>query len=194
VAGQKVIKVGLDFDGVLTYNPFRVARVLIAFFKHRILKIKKLGFFVPKNGWQKLIYYLIIILPSAFPANGSALLKSMSGSSKYKFYLLTGRFDFTLNITHGWLKFYKLHTLFKKIYINENNEQPHVFKNRVIRIEKLDYYIEDNWDIVRSLKGSGVKAEIMWIYNILDAGRDYRQKFPFLKKALEKIGKNENSV
>jgi hypothetical protein len=103
VTSKRIIKVGLDFDGVVTYNPFRVARLAISFIKHKILGIKRVGFFVPKNPWQKLFYYLIIVIPSAFPADGVMFLKKLAESDKFEFYLITGRFNF-VKMTPAWLK------------------------------------------------------------------------------------------
>lgn len=187
---KRIIKVGLDFDGVITYNPFRVARLAIAFLKHQILGIKKIGFFVPKNPWQRLLYYLIIVIPSAFPANGVTFLKKLTQSDKFEFFLITGRFNFVKNDTMAWLKYYGLDKVFKKIYVNNKNEQPHEFKKRIISLEKFDYFIEDNWDIVNFLNTQKVSAKIYWVYNIFDAFRKYQNKFPHLNKALEYI-KNE---
>jgi hypothetical protein len=117
VKPRKIIKVGLDFDGVVTYNPMRVARVLVAYIKHRVLKIKKLGFFTPKNRWQNLIYEMAVVWPSIFPANGVRLLKKMAETKNYNFYLITGRYSLVENNTYTWLKNHGLDKTFKKIYI-----------------------------------------------------------------------------
>ena len=193
MTGQKIIKIGLDFDGVVTYNPLRIARLGVSFLKHKVLKIKKLGFFEPKNRWQRCVYYLGVVTPSIFPATGINLLKSLSKSPRYEFYLLTGRYGFTKDKTYRWLKRYNLVAVFKKIYINEKGEQPHLYKERVINSNRFNYFVEDNLDIVRDLNSRGVKTRILWIYNILDSSRKYPDKFPNLEKALENIAANENT-
>lgn len=190
---KRVVRIGLDFDGVVTYNPMRIARLVVSFFKHKVLKIRKLGFFVPKNEWQKWFYRMGIVWPSFCPARGTRLLKILAKSSKYQFYLLSGRYGFTKNETYRWLKKYRLADEFKTIFMNENNEQPHRFKEKIIKREKFDYFIEDNLDIVRDLNNKSIKTEVYWIYNILDGWRDYQEKFPYLEKALEKIVSNENT-
>lgn len=186
------MRVALDFDGVVTYNPLRVARLTVSFFKHRILRIKKLGFFFPRNRWQRWTYYLGIVIPSWYPAAGLPLLKRMARSSRYEFYLLTGRYGFVKKDTLRWLEKYDIKNVFKQIYINEKDEQPHNFKMRVISEGHFDYYIEDNLDIVRDLNSRRINTKVVWIYNILDGWRDYKFKFPYLEKALEYI--HENSI
>ena len=148
---------------------------------------------MPKNHWQRLIYKVGIIWPSFWPAKGIELLQTLAKLPKYEFFLLTGRYNFTRTETYGWLEKNKLAGVFKKIYLNENNQQPHVFKKEVIQKIKLDYYVEDNLDIVRDLKSKGLQTKIYWIYNISDSFRPYPDRFPHLEKALEKIASNEST-
>jgi len=189
---KKTLRIGVDFDGVVAYNPFRVIRAPIAFVKENILGIKKLRFFIPKNWWQQIIW-TIIHESSILPANGVGLLRETAKKNQVELYLITARFDCLKENTYRWIKKYGLESLFKEILINENYEQPHVFKERVIKEKNLDYYIEDNWDIVTSVKGK-TKTKVFWIYNFLDSGRKYEYKFPYLKRALEKIRKDERLV
>jgi len=183
---KEITLIGVDFDGVITQNPLRAARVLIAILKHRILRIKKLSFFVPKGRWQRMVYFCGVIAPNIWPAKGISLLKDMAESENYNFILVTGRYGFVEKQTKDWIKKYQLSSSFKKIYINSKQEQPHEFKKRIIQEEKFDYYIEDNWDIVNRLSAS-VKTKIYWIYNFLDKTRVYKFKFPTLESALKQI-------
>jgi hypothetical protein len=50
----------------------------------------------------------------------------------------------------------------------------------------LDYFIEDNFDIVDYL-GRETKAKVLWVYNFMDRNYQYKNKFPTLRKALEKV-------
>ncbi len=190
---RKLIRVGVDFDGVVTQNPLRAARAIIAGVKHRILGIKKLSFFVPKGKWQKLVYYAGVVAPSLWPAKGIDLLKEMAGSGKYKFVLVTGRYKFVKKQTYDWIKKYNIDKTFEKIYINEEQEQPHDYKKRIIANEAFDYYIEDNWDIVQKLCSSS-STKVFWIYNFLDKGREYSCKFSSLEKALAQIRRENEDI
>jgi hypothetical protein len=186
------ILIGVDFDGVITQNPLRAARVLVAIIKHRILRKRKLSFFVPKGKIQRMIYYIGVIAPNIWPADGIDLLKAMSKTGDYTFVLVTGRYGFVERQTIDWIKKYGLVSSFQKIFINVHQEQPHEFKKRIISKEKFDYYIEDNWDIVRKLTDTS-KTKIFWISNFLDMRRSYLYKFSSLKLALKQI-KDENEV
>lgn len=188
---KKILRIGLDFDGVVAYNPFRVVRAPWAFFKRHILGVKKLTFFYPKNSWQRLMW-IIVHESSVFPADGVELLRELVKSKKIEVFLITGRFKFLNEDLHQWLGKYHLESLFKNIYVNVGNEQPHLFKEKMLKKLKLVIFVEDNLDIVEYLDGR-TSTKIYWIYNITDHFHPYRYKFPFLKRALEALPlKNKN--
>ena len=186
---NKIIKLGLDFDGVLAYNPFRLARYPIAYFKQHILGIKRLSFFYPKNSWQKYLW-ILVHESSVFPAKGAAILRHLVERKKVEAHLITARFNFLDNHLYRWLEKYQMRDLFKSININKKDQQPHIFKSEMLERLKLDFYIEDNLDIVKYLNSKSRslgKTEIYWIYNLIDRNYPYKNKFPYLQKALEKI-------
>ncbi len=191
------IRVGLDFDGVVAYNPLRIVRWPIAYFKRQILGINKLSFFYPQANWQKYIWK-ILHESSIFPAKGTGLLKKLVKQGNIEVHLVTARYSFLDDHLYQWLEKYHLRKLFKTINLNKQDEQPHLFKEKMVRKYRLDYFVEDNWDIVKYLnsqpKAGRPLAEkqdvkIYWIYNILDRGTVYSYKFPYLEKALEQIVK-----
>lgn len=190
---KKVLKVGLDFDGVVAYNPFRLIRTFISFFKKDVLGIKKLSFWYPTARWQQ-IFWIIIHESSIFPAKGVELLEKLVKEGKIEAHLVTARYSFLDDHLFNWLKKYRITHLFKTVTLNKKDEQPHLFKEKMIEDHKLDFYIEDNLDIVKYLhtrqETAGMQhTKIYWIYNILDHFVEYPHKFPYLEKALEEIVK-----
>jgi hypothetical protein len=199
---NKIIRVGFDFDGVIAYNPFRVARSFVSFIKKEIYGIKKLNFWYPEKKWQQ-IFWIIVHESSVFPSKGSGLLKKLTKEGIIEAHLITARYSFLDHSLNRWLKRFGLYKLFKTININKDNEQPHLFKQKMLAKYKLDYFIEDNWDIVNFLskkptthnlpyyaKASRSKqptTKIFWIYNLMDKGVEYPYKYPYLERALENI-------
>jgi hypothetical protein len=187
---KKVIRVGFDFDGVVAYNPFRVARAIVSFVKKNIFGVRKLKFWYPKNRLEQL-YWIIVHESSAFPANGTKLMKMLAKEGEIEAHLITGRYSFLDHSLNRWLKRFRLFSCFTTINLNEKDEQPHLFKERKIKELKLNYFIEDNWDIVHYLeqrtKNKELSTKIYWIYNILDKGIECKNKFPYLGKALQSI-------
>ena len=183
---MKKIIVGLDFDGVVAYNPARLARLPIAVIKRYILGIDKVSFFVPKTPLQRSLWALAHE-SSMFPARGAAMLRKMTREHVIEAHLVTSRFAFLEPNLHRFLTRWNLLDCFTSITLNTREEQAHTYKERIIREKKFDYYVEDNWDIVSHLQRKHLKTEIHWIYNILDRGRRYPRKHPYLEQALAAI-------
>lgn len=185
---RKKIVIGLDFDGVVAYNPARVARLPIALFKKHILGVTKVSFFVPRTPLER-FFWSLVHESSVFPAYGTGFLKTLVKEVAIEAHLVTGRFGFLEENLKRFLNRWNLRDCFKTITINTNEEQPHLFKELLIKRLHFDYYIEDNWDIVEYLSKKKLATKILWIYNILDRGREYPHKYPYLEKALLDIVK-----
>lgn len=182
---KKIIRVGLDFDGVVAYNPFRIVRAPISLVKRNLLGIKKLSFIYPRRKWQQIIW-TILHESSVYPAKGVDYLRILVQDKAIEAHIITARYSFLDNHLYKWLDKYRLRKLFKTINLNKNDEQPHLFKEKLIKKYDLDIFVEDNLDIVKYLHGKG-KTKIYWIYNILDRNYPHPKKFPYLGKALEDI-------
>lgn len=183
---MKKIAVGLDFDGVVAYNPARLMRLPVSFVKTQVLGVTGTSFFVPKTDWQRTLWALAHET-SMVPALGAGYLRELVRAKRIEAHLVTARFGFLERSLMRFLKRWDLTDVFETITLNTEEEQPHLFKERIIRSTRFAYYIEDNWDIVEHLNHQRVRTEIHWIYNLFDRGRAYGHKHPYLKKALEAI-------
>lgn len=189
---KQILKVGFDLDGVLLYNPARIARPIIVFLKKIFLKKEVDKFHYPKTKIQKLIW-LIFHKVVFGPAFGYDELKKLTTSKKIKAYIITGRNESLKNDFKEWLIKLEAGKFFSGSYFNDKNEQPFLFKERMIKKLKLDLYVEDNWDIVSYLNSIKNKSErnskikIYWIYNIFDRLKKFPNKFPNLDSVVKKI-------
>lgn len=183
---KKKIIVGLDFDGVVAYNPARLARLPIALIKRHILGENKISFFVPKTPLQKSLWALAHE-SSLFPARGATLLRKLTREGIIEAHLVTSRYPFLEPNLYQFLRRWNLLDCFSSVTLNTKEEQAHKYKERVLRAKKFDYFVEDNWDIVSHLHDSHLTTEVHWIYNILDRNRVYPWKHPYLEHALETI-------
>ena len=189
---NKVLKVGFDLDGVLLYNPVRIFRPIIYFIKKYILKRKTNQFYYPKNKLEQLIW-LFLHKSSLFPAPGVEEIKQLIKEKKIKAYVISARYESLKEDFLFWKKKIDPENLFSSWYYNEKNDQPHLYKEKMIKKLNLDIFVEDNWDIVKYLKTqnsklkSGKKTKIFWIYNLLDRNIKYWYKFSSLKEVIKKI-------
>ena len=163
---KRIIRVGFDFDGVIAYNPFRVIRLPVSLVKRHFFGEKKLHFWYPEKKWQQ-IFWILLHESSVFPARGISLLKKLIESEVIEAHLITARYSFLDHQLYRWLNRNKLRKSFNTINLNTKDEQPHLFKERLLKKHRLDFFIEDNLDIVKHLHKKN-STRIFWIYNILD--------------------------
>ena len=204
---RNIPRVGFDFDGVVAYNPLRVFRRPVMMVAKLFRREKEsLHFPYPKSSLVKW-FWERAHRTSFFPSRGFSRLRELLGRGDIEGYIITGRYAFLNDELYDWLRHNKVDGLFKHIYVNMNDEQPHLFKERMIKKLNLDYFVEDNWDIVQYLnskfkikssrqitnsnvqnsKQNGEHIEIHWIYNILDKFNTYPHKHPYLESFLNEI-------
>jgi len=182
---KKPLKVGFDLDGVLLYNPVRIARKPVSLIKKIFLPSRRQKFIIPQNWFSKIIWEALH-LSSLFVADGFYDIERLVKEKKIQAYIITARYNFLQNNTEKWLSRLNKKRIFTSMLINKGNEQPHLFKKRLVDKLGLDIFVEDNFDIVSHLRTSD-KTKIFWIYNVLDRYIDHNYKFPNLKKAVAKL-------
>lgn len=180
---RKPIVVGFDFDGVIAYNPARVARSPISFIKAHVFGVHTVKFFVPKNAFER-AFWSLAHETSMFPSLGITHLKRLVREGRIEAHLVTSRFGFLEPNLKRFLVRWGLDNTFTSVTMNHHEEQPHLFKERIIRSKKFAYYVEDNWDIVSYLGTKRLPTEIHWIYNIFDRNKVYPYKYPYLEQSL----------
>lgn len=181
---KKIIKVGFDLDGVILYNPVRIFRYFITdFFKQKIKKTKEKIFYIPKNPLEK--FFWLLLHKTSFMINpGYDDLKKLLKTKKFRFYLITGRYSFLKKDLDYWLKKIDGEKIFQKCFYNKNDLQPPLFKSKLINKLKLDFYVEDNFDIVEILNKK-TKTKILWLTNIIDKNISYPLKYLSLKEVVQ---------
>jgi len=182
---KKILRVGFDLDGVLLYNPARLARMPVATFKHLFFPARERKFFIPRSFWAEKIWSLAH-LSSLFIASGFDDLETLLKKDGIEAYVITARFNFLQNNANSWFKKLNRNNVFKQLYVNTHNQQPHFYKEKLTNQLKLDIFVDDNYDIVRYLSKK-TKADIFWIYNLLDWPINYPHKFSSLKGVVNKI-------
>jgi len=184
---NKVLKVGFDLDGVLLYNPARIFRPIIYFLKKYILKRRTDQFYYPKTKLEQLIW-LFLHKSSLFPAPGIEKIKELIKKKKIKAYVISARYESLKEDFLFWKKKIDPKNIFAGWYYNEKNDQPHLYKKKMIKKLGLDIFVEDNWDIAKYLK-TIKKTKVFWIYNLLDRGIKYQYKFKNLKEIISFLKK-----
>ncbi len=185
---NKPLKIGFDLDGVLLYNPTRIARPIIYFLKKYFLKRDTNRFYFPKTKLEQLIW-LILHKTSLFPQPGINELKKLIKKKKIKAYIISARYEFLEKDFQKWIKKIDKERVFAGYFYNKDNYQPHFYKALMIKKLGLDIFVEDNWDIVQKLLKVNKNTKIFWIYNLLDKNIKYLYRFANLKKIVDYLKK-----
>ncbi|MEK9169899.1 MAG: hypothetical protein AAB788_04105 [Patescibacteria group bacterium] len=180
---KQILKIGFDLDGVLLYNPARIARPIVSIIKRFFVNKKQLHFYSPKTFLGRQLWRLFH-KSSIFISPGLSEIKELIKKKKIKAYIITARYSYLKSDLEKWLKEMKINESFSGIYYNQNDEQPHLFKERVIKKLGIDIFVEDNFDIVSYLKK---QVKVFWIYNIFDRNLKYKHKFSSLKSVVKFI-------
>lgn len=164
--------IGFDFDKVFINYPPLVPYRLIDFlykgkavFKRSSDAKTNLHYRIPGNFEKQLrilSHYPIFRPPIS---SNIRVLKSISGSKKYKTYLVSSRFSFLRKRTNVILEKYKLKKYFDEIYFNYKDEQPHLFKEKTIKKLGIDTYVDDDYHLSIYLANKLPNLTIYWITN-----------------------------
>jgi hypothetical protein len=184
---KQKIKIGFDMDGVILENPSRVFRSLISRSKKaHLFPRKELEFFHPTSKLGKFLW--LLVHKSSFRlADGFTNLEKLASQGNLEIYIVSARFACLQSDTAKWRKIINRNNIFKAIYFNDHDEQPHFFKERMVRQLDLDYFVEDNWDVVNYLSSQQKKTQIWWLSNFLDQTINYPHKFFAFKEVVSKI-------
>lgn len=93
-----------------------------------------------------------------------AFLKSIP-KDKNKLYLVSSRFGFLEDITLTLMQRHGFDKLFDGMYFNFQNEQPHLFKNRVLNKLHLDIYVDDDFHLLKYIAKLNKKTKFFWLTN-----------------------------
>jgi len=129
---RKIIKIGFDLDGVIVGKPPLVPKGLIEFLVKKPAN-SSLHFRFPKSCLEQYVRKFSHFYLFRPPLRQNIDFIKKLNSKKYELYVISGRYSFLTAETDCWLKKRGLENLFKAVFINLGNEQPHLFKERIIK-------------------------------------------------------------
>jgi len=158
---KKSLCLGFDLDGVIVDKLVLIPKILIEWSVKSCCGTDFYRF--PKSQIEQRIRKI-----SHFYLFRRSLRKNIEFIRKlkkqgYKLYVISGRYSFLEEETMDWLKKKGLENLFEKVFINRENEQPHLFKEKIIKKLDLDYYFEDDVKTFKYLKERLAKTKVFLI-------------------------------
>ncbi|HVZ12768.1 MAG TPA: hypothetical protein VG965_07100 [Patescibacteria group bacterium] len=158
---MKKQKIGFDFDKVFVDYPPFVPDFMIDYLYKK--KNSHLSYRMP-GAFEKQIRVFSHhnFFRPAIKTNIDSLSKILK-KGNIEAYIVSSRFSFLKSRTNAWIKTNKLSNLFKKMYFNFDDKQPHIFKEEVLRNENIDKFIDDDLDLLRYLSKRNPKIEFFWL-------------------------------
>jgi len=154
---------GFDLDKVfINYPPFVPDRLINSLYVKK--ERDKLIYRIPSKPEQilrkitHLSYFRPPIIENIRFTNN--LTRERKNGNRY---LISGRFGFLKNETHNIIKKYNFEKIFTSMFFNFDNEQPHVFKNRIIDRLELDRYVDDDLHLLKFLSQKNPKIVFFWL-------------------------------
>lgn len=161
------MNIGFDLDGIFVgLPPILPAWVIERLYREK--DQKKLHYRIPGEIEKRIrvLSHASILRP---PIQKNILFaRNLSQNKKYTFFLVSSRFGFLKSQTEKIIKKYGIDTMFHKIFFNYDNEQPHVFKNRVIKKMKISLFIDDDIYLLRFLAKENPQTQFFWLNDSKD--------------------------
>lgn len=158
------MNLGFDLDKVfIDYPPFIPAKIIDKIYKKESNGV--LSYRIPKKSEQiiRLFTHYSIFRP---PISKNLLfIKKLRQSSRHHHFLISSRFSFLKNTTEKLISEYKLKDSFDGLYFNFDDQQPHIFKNKIIQKLKIHRYVDDDLKLLEYISNKNPKALFFWLNN-----------------------------
>ncbi|MBI2443103.1 MAG: hypothetical protein HYV40_04330 [Candidatus Levybacteria bacterium] len=158
-----IMNIGFDLDKIfINYPPLIPDRIIDRLYKKK------------SNG--ELLY--------RFPSRPEQILRKLSHMSflrkeikknvsflqdiakeKHTLYLISSRFLFLKPETERLMKRLGFHGIFKTMFFNFENKQPHEFKNEIIKKLQLDIYVDDDFPLLKHVAKQNKNTQFFWLSN-----------------------------
>ena len=90
-------------------------------------------------------------------------VEDLAKSKKHKHYLISSRFSFLMRQTEFIVKKYNFDKIFDSMFFNFKDQQPHIFKDQVIKKMKIDLYVDDDLPLLEFVSENNPDAKFFWL-------------------------------
>lgn len=158
------MNIGFDLDKIfINFPPLVPERIIEWIYKGK--PNGSLKYRIPGRAEQ------IIRIFSHYPlfrppiAKNMNYVKNLALANTNKYYLISSRFSFLEKRTAAIIKRYKFDKIFNAMYFNYANNQPHNFKDEIIKKLNLDMYVDDDLQLLEYLVDKNPKTKFFWLNN-----------------------------
>ncbi len=157
------MNIGFDLDKIfINYPPFMPDWLIDKLYKEKdngILKYRipgKAEQLIRKASHHPILRPLI--------KENVDFLGQLAKDKNNNLFLISSRFEFLKRRTDKLSKKYHFDEIFKKLYFNYNNIQPHIFKDEAIKEAKIDRYVDDDLSLLKYVAGTNPETLFFWLH------------------------------
>ncbi len=162
---MKKIIVAFDLDGIIIDKPPLISKRLL----ERLFRGKanhKLHYRFPKSYLEQLIRKISHFYLFRPPIKENIdFIKELSKNPEYEIYAISGRYSFIKEETGKWFGKRKIDKLFKQVFLNTEDEQPHLFKERKLKELGVQIFVDDDELLADYLASKLEDAKIFCLSN-----------------------------
>lgn len=145
------IKIAFDLDGIIIDKPPLIPKKLL----ERLFKGKgngKLHYRFPHSKLEQKIRKLSHFYLFRPPIRKNIeFIKKLANDNNYELFVVSGRYSFIKDETKVWFEKRGLENVFKNIFLNSSDKQPHLFKEEKLREIDADIFVDDDCLIITYL-------------------------------------------
>jgi hypothetical protein len=155
------MKIGFDFDKIFVNYPVFLPETLVNFlYKNHN---GKLSYRIPGRLEQRIRIFTHNPTFRQPIKKNMQVLENLASDPNQELYLISGRFGFLKQTTENWINKYSIHSLFKELHFNFENEQPHLEKDRIIKKIGIQKFVDDDNDLLTYLAKKNPSVEFYWL-------------------------------
>lgn len=153
--------VGFDLDKIfIDYPPF-----IPSFLVNRMYKKKSNGelwYRIPSSFEQKIrqLSHYYFFRPAI--TENISFMKKIVNKNQHTYFLISSRFHFLEKQTKIIVDKYGISALFQKMFFNFKDQQPHIFKNEVMKKLNINIYIDDDLSLLKFLSKKNPDIQFYW--------------------------------
>ncbi len=156
------MNIGFDLDKVfIDYPPFIPSWIIDKLYKKKdngILLYRIPGKF---EQYIRILSHHPLLRPYITP--NVSFVRKLSQKDHTKLFLISSRFSFLKGRTTDVVKKAHLDKIFDKLYFNYHDEQPHEFKNEIIKKEHIQKYVDDDLSLLKFLSKNNPQTNFYWL-------------------------------
>lgn len=155
------MNIGFDLDKIfINLPPYIPDKIVDRFYKHKTKE--DLLYRIPSKTEQ---VFRLVTHAKTFRRpiqENLKFIEEMTQKKDNKYFLITGRFGFLKKKTEAFINKHNFDKIFDGMYFNYDNQQPHKFKNIIIKNLHLNTYVDDDLDLLKFLSKGNPNVSFFW--------------------------------